>query len=82
LPRLRIDQLMDLAWKVLLPASFVSLILTGVLQMFGFLWFGIGIGLTLIVALVLLSAYRARLQTRGQIQLVSVPRAMEPAAAG
>jgi NADH-quinone oxidoreductase subunit H len=78
LPRLRIDQLMDLAWKVLLPASFVNLILTGVLQTFGFIWFGTGVVLTLIVAVILLGAYRARRQAGTRIQLVSVPRTAEP----
>lgn len=34
-PRLRIDQLMTLAWKVLLPLSFLNLVLTGVYLFYG-----------------------------------------------
>jgi hypothetical protein len=79
LPRLRIDQLMDLAWKVLLPASFVNLILTAVLQTFGFFPFAIGVGLTMIVALILLAGFRSRRRASRGIQLVSVP---SPGAAG
>ena len=74
LPRLRIDQLMDLAWKVLLPASFVNLILTAVYLTFGFWPFAIGIGLTMLVTLFLLMGFRTRTRPRRGIQLVSVPR--------
>jgi hypothetical protein len=66
---------MDLAWKVLLPASFVNLILTAVLQTFGFPPFAIGVGLTMIVALILLMSFRSRSRTARSIRLVSVPRA-------
>jgi NADH-quinone oxidoreductase subunit H len=31
LPRLRYDQLMDLGWKVLVPAALVNILLTGVI---------------------------------------------------
>jgi NADH-quinone oxidoreductase subunit H len=72
LPRLRIDQLMDLAWKMLLPASIVNLILTAVLQTFGFLAFGVGITITLLVALALLVAYRGRRRPERGIRLMSV----------
>ena len=34
LPRIRIDQLMDLAWKFLLPASLVNVAITGFILMF------------------------------------------------
>ncbi len=60
LPRLRIDQLMDFAWKFLLPAGFVNFILTAILQVFGFVPFATGIGLTLALAAVLLATYQAR----------------------
>jgi NADH:ubiquinone oxidoreductase subunit H len=34
-PRLRIDQLMSLGWKVLVPLSFVNIIITGVYLFYG-----------------------------------------------
>jgi NADH-quinone oxidoreductase subunit H len=33
LPRLRYDQLMDLGWKVLVPAALVNILLTGVIAL-------------------------------------------------
>jgi NADH:ubiquinone oxidoreductase subunit H len=51
---------MDFAWKFLLPAGFVNFILTAILQVFGFVPFAIGIGLTLALAAVLLATYQAR----------------------
>jgi hypothetical protein len=82
LPRLRIDQLMDLAWKVLLPAAFVNLILTAVYQTFGFLAFGVGVLIAAFVAIILLAAYRGRRRPARGISVVSVPRAPSAAAAG
>jgi hypothetical protein len=35
LNRLRVDQLMDFAWKVLLPIAFANLIVTGLVLMLG-----------------------------------------------
>jgi NADH-quinone oxidoreductase subunit H len=35
LPRLRIDQLMSFAWKLLLPASLVVVALTGIVAVYG-----------------------------------------------
>jgi NADH-quinone oxidoreductase subunit H len=72
LPRLRVDQLMDLAWKVLLPASFVNLILTAVLQTFGFFPFAIGIGITMVVTVILLMSFRGRTSSARGIRLVSM----------
>jgi NADH-quinone oxidoreductase subunit H len=78
LPRLRIDQLMGLAWKVLLPAAFLNLILSAVYVTFGFLPFAIGVGLCLLFVLILALAYRNRLRPQtGGIQLVTVPRTPE-----
>ena len=37
-PRLRIDQLMGLAWKVLVPLSFVNIVLTGAVLYYGWHW--------------------------------------------
>lgn len=70
LPRLRIDQLMDLAWKFLLPAAFVNVILTAVLQTFGFFAFAIGVAVTLVAAMLLLAAYRGRQRAGRGIRLV------------
>jgi NADH-quinone oxidoreductase subunit H len=78
LPRLRIDQLMGLAWKVLLPAAFLNLILSAVYVTFGFLPFAVGVGLSLLSVLFLALAYRNRLRPQtGGIQLVTVPRTPE-----
>ena len=38
LPRLRVDQLMSLAWKVIIPLSFVNIILTAVHLYYGWPW--------------------------------------------
>ena len=35
LPRLRIDQLMTFAWKLLIPFSFVNLLITGAAIVYG-----------------------------------------------
>lgn len=84
LPRLRIDQLMDLAWKGLLPAGFVNLILSAVYKMYGFLPFALGLTVTLVALVFVLLAYRSRRRpAAGGIQLVTVGRSpVEPAAAG
>jgi NADH-quinone oxidoreductase subunit H len=80
LPRLRIDQLMDLAWKVLLPAGFLNLILSAVYVTFGFIPFAIGLGLSLVFILFVALAYRSRRRAaRGGIRLVTVPQAAEVA---
>jgi NADH-quinone oxidoreductase subunit H len=84
LPRLRIDQLMDLAWKVLLPAGFLNLVLAAVYVMFGFLPFAAGLGLSLLLILTIAVAYRSRRRVApGGIQMVTSSRApAEPAPAG
>jgi NADH-quinone oxidoreductase subunit H len=38
LPRLRVDQLMSLAWKVIIPLSFVNIIMTAVYLYYGWPW--------------------------------------------
>ena len=73
LPRLRIDQLMDFAWKVLLPAGFVNFLLTAVLQVFGFAWFAVGLASVLAALAILLTSYRIRRQATGP-GLVADPR--------
>ena len=37
-PRLRIDQLMAFGWKVLVPLSFVNIIITGIVLFYGWHW--------------------------------------------
>jgi NADH-quinone oxidoreductase subunit H len=75
LPRLRIDQLMDLAWKFLLPAAFANLILTAVLQQFGFPAFAVGLAITFVVVAIALARYRTHRPAGTGIRLVSVPAA-------
>jgi NADH-quinone oxidoreductase subunit H len=76
LPRIRIDQLMDLAWKVILPAAFANLILTAVYQQFGFPAFGAGLALVLATIAVVALRYRSRppTTTTTGIRLVTLPR--------
>ena len=38
LPRLRVDQLMSLAWKVIIPLSFVNIVMTAVYLYYGWPW--------------------------------------------
>ena len=38
LPRLRVDQLMSLAWKIIIPLSFVNIIMTAVYLYYGWPW--------------------------------------------
>ena len=38
LPRLRVDQLMSLAWKVIIPLSFVNIIITAIYLYYGWAW--------------------------------------------
>ena len=75
LPRIRIDQLMDLAWKVVLPAAFANLILTAIYTQFGFYPFAVGLGLVLAALGALIIVYRNRKPAGTGIRLVSVPRA-------
>lgn len=77
LPRLRIDQLMDFAWKVLLPAGFVNFLLTAVLTVFGFVAFAISIGATFAASAVLLVAYRVRRVPATRLQAPSVARSTQ-----
>ncbi len=55
LARLRVDQLMDFAWKVLLPIAFANLILTGLVLVLGkqALLYVLGIAIVLLVAIAL-----------------------------
>lgn len=52
-PRLRIDQLMALSWKVLVPLSFVNIVITGMQLFYGWPWWG----LTLISAGILVGVF-------------------------
>ena len=83
LPRLRIDQLMDLAWKVLLPAGFLNLILSAIYITFGFIPFAVGLGLSLLLVLFIALAYRNRRRaTAEQLERrirLAMERAREPA---
>jgi NADH-quinone oxidoreductase subunit H len=81
LPRIRIDQLMELAWKFLLPAAFANLILTAVYQQFGFWPFAIGLGATMVVIAIILMNYMNRRPQSTGIRLVSVPRTAQAAPA-
>jgi NADH-quinone oxidoreductase subunit H len=55
LARLRVDQLMDFAWKVLLPISFANLIITGLVLVVGrqVLLYVAGIAIVLLIAVAL-----------------------------
>ncbi len=55
LARLRVDQLMDFAWKVLLPIAFANLILTGLVLVLGkqVLLYVLGVALLLLIAVAL-----------------------------
>src|SRR6266508_594432 len=75
LPRVRIDQLMDLAWKALLPAAFANLILTAVYQQFGFPAFGVGLTIVLIGVAIVALRYRTHRPATTGIRLVTVPSA-------
>ena len=37
-PRLRVDQLMEFAWKFLVPLTFANLILAGLVKYLGWYW--------------------------------------------
>ncbi|MBI4336287.1 MAG: NADH-quinone oxidoreductase subunit NuoH [Chloroflexi bacterium] len=51
-PRLRIDQLMALGWKALVPLSFVNLVLTSIYLFYGWPWWGMSlISLAILAAL-------------------------------
>ena len=65
LARLRVDQLMDFAWKVLLPISFANLILTGLVLVLGkqALLYVAGIAIVVLVAIIL--AMRGAAKTVG-----------------
>jgi len=62
LARVRVDQLMDLAWKVLLPIAFANLIVTGLVLALGkqALLYVIGIAIVLLVAIALATRGAAR----------------------
>ncbi len=78
LPRIRIDQLMELAWKFLLPAAFANLILTAVYQQFGFWPFAIGLLVVMGAIILILMNYMNRRPQATGIRLVNVPRLADP----
>jgi len=43
-PRLRVDQLMKLEWKILMPIGFLNLVLAALMTFFGFFFFATGRG--------------------------------------
>jgi NADH-quinone oxidoreductase subunit H len=69
LARLRVDQLMDFAWKVLLPIAFANLILTGLVLVVGrqALLYVAGVAILLLVAIALAA--------RGAVRTARVERA-------
>ena len=40
-PRLRIDQLMAFAWKVIVPLSFLTVVMTAIYQFYGWPWWSL-----------------------------------------
>ena len=41
LPRLRIDQLMAFAWQIIVPLSFVNIVITGIYMFYGWPWWSL-----------------------------------------
>ena len=62
LARVRVDQLMGFAWKVLLPIAFANLIITGMVLVLGrqALLYVLGIAIVLLVAIVMAARTSSR----------------------
>jgi NADH-quinone oxidoreductase subunit H len=75
IPRFRFDQLMGLAWKVLLPLLLINLVLIVVLRQLGWsAWWNLPLSVGALVGVAALTLYRPRPPTHRLIAPASEPR--------